>query len=160
MIKKISIYPEKCTGCRLCELGCSFKKTGEFNPNYSRVRVSIFGEEAFYIPILCTQCDEAWCLRACPSGAIYRDYGLRVVKVNKEKCVGCRMCTMACPFGTIYYYPPEGKAIKCDECDGQPECVIFCPTGALLYEEESIPSRRKRIETAKKIESSSKEVQP
>ncbi|MGB9630082.1 MAG: 4Fe-4S dicluster domain-containing protein [Thermodesulfobacteriota bacterium] len=159
-MKKISIYPEKCTACRLCELGCSFKKTGEFNPNHSMVRVSIFGEEAFYIPILCTQCDEAWCLRACPSGAIYRDYRFKTVKINKEKCVGCRMCTMACPFGTITYSEREGKAIKCDECDGKPECVLFCPTGALVYEEESTPTRRKRMETAKKIESSSKEVQP
>ena len=157
--KKITVYPEKCTACRLCELGCSFKKTGEFNPTASRVRVFIFGEDAFYTPIICTQCDEAWCLKACPSGAISRDYGARVVKVNPERCVGCRMCTLACPFGTITYFAPEGKAIKCDECDGQPECVLFCPTGALAYEEESTPTRIKRMGTAKKLESSSKEVQ-
>jgi Fe-S-cluster-containing hydrogenase component 2 len=70
------------------------------------------------------------------------------------------MCTLACPFGTITYYAPEGKAIKCDECDGHPECVLFCPTGALAYEEESTPTRLKRKETAKTLQSSAKEVQP
>ncbi len=160
MNKKISVYPDKCTACRLCELGCSFKNTGEFNPTASRIRVSMFGEDAFYAPILCTQCDEAWCLKACPSGAISRDHGAKVVKVDRNRCVGCRMCTLACPFGTITYYAPEGKAIKCDECDGQPECVLLCPTGALAYEEESTPTRLKRKETARKLESSSKEVQP
>jgi Fe-S-cluster-containing hydrogenase component 2 len=60
----------------------------------------------------------------------------------------------------ISYYAPEGKAIKCDECDGHPECVLFCPTGALAYEEESTPTRLKRKETAKTLQSSAKEVQP
>ena len=160
MFKKLSVYPEKCTGCRLCELGCSFKQTGEFNPAYSRVKVCIFGEDAFYTPIVCTQCDEAWCMKACPSGAISRDYGARVVKVNKERCVGCRMCTLACPFGTITYYALEGKAIKCDECDGQPECALFCPTGAIAFQEESTPTRLKRMETARKLQSASQEVLP
>jgi len=159
MNKKISVYADKCTGCRLCELACSFKKTGEFNPTASRVRVSIFGEDAFYAPIVCTQCDRGWCLKACPSGAISRDDGARVVRVNPERCVGCRMCTLACPFGTITYFTPEGKAVKCDECDGRPECTLFCPTGALVYEEESTPTRLKRTEVARKLEFSSKEMQ-
>jgi anaerobic carbon-monoxide dehydrogenase iron sulfur subunit len=155
----ISVYPERCTACRLCELACSFKKTGEFNPTSSRVRVSIFADEFFQTPIVCAQCDEAWCMKACPSGAISRDYGGRVVKVDWEKCVGCCMCTLACPFGSIAYFAPELKAIKCDECDGQPECVLFCPTGALKYEEEAAPARLKRMRTAKRLGSCSGEIQ-
>jgi carbon-monoxide dehydrogenase iron sulfur subunit len=158
MGKRIAIYPERCTGCRLCELSCSFKKTGIINPGYSRVRVSIFGEEAAFIPILCSQCEDAWCLKVCPSGAISRDAGDKVVRVDPERCVGCRMCTMACPFGTITYDSPLGKAVKCDECDGHPECVDFCPTGALNYEEESVAPRWKRMEIAKKLLSASKET--
>lgn len=159
MGKRISIYPEKCTGCRLCELGCSFKKTGIFNPNYSRVRVSAFGAEAFYMPIVCRQCEDAWCLRVCPSGAIFRDPRDKVIRIDTERCVGCRMCVMACPFGTVTYYSPQGKAIKCDECDGNPQCVLLCPNGALAYEEESAAPQGKRMKIAKTILSAAKEIE-
>lgn len=152
--RKMTVYPERCTACRICELVCSFKKTGRFNTAASRIRVSILEVEGFYTPILCTQCDEAWCLKACPSGVISQDFDTRVLKVDRERCVGCRMCTLACPFGAITYYSEEGKAIKCDECGGQPECILFCPTCALVYEEESTPMRMKRMAIAKRLQTS------
>lgn len=158
MGRRLTIYPEKCTGCRLCELGCSFNKTGVFNAVYSRVRVSAFGMEAFYMPIVCSQCEDAWCLRACPSGSIFRDSKDKVVKIDAERCVGCRMCMMACPFGTVTFHPAEGKAIKCDECSGDPQCAKLCATGALVYEEESAAPQAKRTKTAKKILAGAKEA--
>ena len=159
MGRRLTIYPEKCTGCRLCEFACSFNKTGLFNAMYSRVRVSAFGMEAFYIPIVCRQCEDAWCLRACPSGSIFRDPKDKVVKIDEERCVGCRMCIMACPFGAVTFYAPHGKAIKCDECDGDPQCAKICAIGALTYEEESAEPRAKRTKTARKILSGVREAQ-
>jgi Fe-S-cluster-containing hydrogenase component 2 len=66
---------------------------------------------------------------------------------------------MACPFGTVTYYPPQGKAIKCDECDGHPQCVLLCSTGALAYEEESAVPQGKRMKTARKLLSAAKEME-
>lgn len=158
MSKTLNVYPDKCTSCRLCELACSYKKTGEFSPIYSRIEVNLFHEEAFYIPITCTQCAEAWCLHACPSRALYLDPEKAVVQINEERCVGCRICILACPFGVITYDAVTGKVVKCDYCDGDPECVKFCPTGALAYEEEPKSARFKRIETARKLLNAYKEV--
>lgn len=157
MEKSLNVYPEKCNSCRLCELVCSFKKTNDFNPARSRIQLSVFPEEAFYIPVVCPQCAEAWCVDTCPNRAISRDTESGVVRVDEERCVGCRMCTLACPFGLITYDPVTSKAVKCDYCGGDPECVRFCPTGALAYEREPQPTRIKRGETAKRLLASYKE---
>ena len=106
----------------------------------------------------CTQCKEAWCLAACPSAAISRVAESGVVQVDDNRCVGCKMCTLACPFGVIAYNPSTGKAIKCDHCDGTPVCVQMCPTGALAYEDEQRPARSKRSEVARKLADAVKEV--
>jgi Fe-S-cluster-containing hydrogenase component 2 len=48
-------------------------------------------------------------------------------------CVGCKVCTIACPFGTVNYNADSGKVIKCDLCGGNPACAEACPTGAITY---------------------------
>jgi len=111
----------------------------------------MFPEDVFYIPLTCTQCAEAWCIDACPAGAISRNLQKNVVLIDDDKCVGCKMCIYACPFGVITYYPPANKAIKCDHCDGHPECILFCPSGALHYEQVTEPAAAKREETGKKL---------
>ena len=73
MAKTLVSHPERCTACRACELACSMKHYGEFNPSRSRIQVNIFLEEAVYIPTACTQCDQAWCAKICPTNAIVRD---------------------------------------------------------------------------------------
>ena len=50
-----------------------------------------------------------------------------------DVCVGCKVCTIACPFGTVNYNADTGKVIKCDLCGGDPECAKACPTGAITY---------------------------
>jgi Fe-S-cluster-containing hydrogenase component 2 len=47
--------------------------------------------------------------------------------------VGCKVCTIACPFGTVNYNQATGKVIKCDLCGGNPACAQACPTGAITY---------------------------
>lgn len=134
-MKGLSIHPQKCTGCVQCELACSYVKTGTFRPARSLIRVHIFDELASYSPYTCFQCREAWCMTACPTNAIAinADTGAKVVL--EQPCVGCGLCSIACPFGTVFYNPDTHKAYKCDLCSGQPACALACPTGAIEYAE-------------------------
>ncbi|GLI39902.1 4Fe-4S dicluster domain-containing protein [Geobacter hydrogenophilus] len=144
MEKLIRIEPSKCIGCKSCELACSFKHRGEFAPSKARIVNAVFVEEAQFITVTCMQCDEPWCLKACPKGAIAKDAATGVVTVDELKCVGCRTCVSACPFGMIKYLPETRKADKCTLCAPDvPECVIFCPTHCLTFSEEDTPLRGK-----------------
>lgn len=140
MSKALKITPEKCTGCMQCELACSWVQTGTFAPSKSVIRVNIFDELASYAPYTCFQCEEAWCMNACPTNAIaiQPDTGAKVVV--SEACVGCSLCTIACPFGTVFYDPGTSKATKCNLCEGDPACVRACPTQAIEYEEVTGPN--------------------
>jgi Fe-S-cluster-containing hydrogenase component 2 len=131
MANSLKIIPEKCTGCMQCELACSWVQTGLFQPSRSVIRVNIFDEEASYAPFTCFQCDESWCMQACPVNAIAIDpvHGARIVL--DQVCVGCHLCTIACPFGTVFTLPASDKASKCNLCGGQPACATACPTGAI-----------------------------
>lgn len=133
MEKSLHIAAEKCTGCLQCELACSFEKEGVFNPSRSRIKVFLFHDEAKFVPYTCTQCAEAWCQQTCPVDAIYSESANNAKIVNEAACVGCKVCTIACPFGTINYNVSSGKVEKCDLCDGNPACARLCPTGAISF---------------------------
>lgn len=133
MQKSLLIDPAKCTGCRQCEMACSFEKEGVFNPAKSRIRVFDFHNDAKFVPYTCTQCDEAWCKSACPVEAITLDAATGAKVVNDNTCVGCKVCTIACPFGTVNYNVDSGKVDKCDLCAGDPACAKACPTQAIVY---------------------------
>jgi len=133
MQRSLVIEPSKCTGCYQCALACSFAKEGRFLPSKSRIRVFQFHEEGKVVPFTCTQCAEAWCQQVCPVDAISADPLTGAKVVSENLCVGCRLCTIACPFGTVNYDQQTGKVIKCDLCDGRPACVDACPTGAISY---------------------------
>lgn len=133
MQKALSILPDKCTGCMQCELACSYEHEGVFNPARSRIRVFHFHDEARYVPYTCTQCAEAWCQMACPVEAIQINPQTGAKEVVENLCVGCKVCTIACPFGTVNYNPASGKVVKCDLCGGDPACARYCPTGAITY---------------------------
>jgi len=135
MTKMLNIIPEKCTGCMQCELACSWVQTGTFAPSQSLIRVYVFDEEASYAPYTCLQCDEAWCMTACPVNAIAVDESGGAKVVMEELCVGCHLCTIACPFGTVFTLPKTAKASKCNLCGGDPACVTACPTDAIEFVE-------------------------
>jgi anaerobic carbon-monoxide dehydrogenase iron sulfur subunit len=135
MIKALNIFPDRCTGCMQCELACSWVQTGSFAPSKSVIRVNVFDEEASYAPYSCLQCDEAWCMNACPVNAISIDPQTGAKVVIDSLCIGCHLCTIACPFGTVYTLPQSGKASKCNLCGGDPACAIACPTQAIVYGE-------------------------
>lgn len=133
MQRSLRIDAQKCTGCMQCELACSFDKLGLFNPARSRIKVFHLHEEGRCVPYTCTQCSDAWCQNACPVGAISTDAATGAKRIDEQRCVGCRVCTIACPFGTVRFDRVSGKAVKCDLCAGEPACVQACPTGALAY---------------------------
>lgn len=131
--KSLLIDPAKCTSCLQCEMACSLEHTGAFNPARSRIKVFEFEHGARSIPYTCTQCAEAWCLHACPVGALTRNLVTGAVELSESLCVGCKACTVACPFGTINYVTQTGKVAKCDLCGGDPKCASACPTDAIVY---------------------------
>jgi len=133
MQRSLHINPEKCTGCVQCELACSYDNEGVFNPSKSRIKVFKFHDEGRFVPYTCTQCSDAWCQQACPVDAITVDAATGAKIVNDATCVGCKVCTIACPFGTVNYNADTGKVIKCDLCGGDPECVKACPTDAITF---------------------------
>ena len=141
MKKEIRVRPEKCTGCRICELICSSGKHNEFNPKRSRIRIVKMERFFIDIPTVCRQCDKPFCLKSCESGAIAKKID-GVVIIDKEKCVGCEECIAACPFNAIFMDPVEHKAIVCDLCGGDPKCVQWCPTEAITWQD--IPSKGRK----------------
>jgi Fe-S-cluster-containing hydrogenase component 2 len=133
MLKSLQIEPEKCTGCLQCEMACSYQATGLFNTSVSRIKIFTFHEEGRFVPYTCTQCAEAWCMHACPVEAIVINEATGAKEVLDDICVGCKVCTIACPFGTVNYLQASGKVYKCDLCGGDPECAKACPTQAITY---------------------------
>ena len=133
MQKALHIDANKCTGCMQCEMACSAENYGSFNIAKSRIKVFNFEEAGRKVPYTCTQCAEAWCLHACPVEAIKLDAATGAKVVLEAVCVGCKVCTIACPFGTINYVQDTGKVQKCDLCGGDPACATACPTGAITY---------------------------
>ena len=137
MQKSLLIDPDKCTSCLQCEMACSFEHEGSFNPARSRIKIFEFEHGKRAVPYTCTQCAEAWCVHACPVEALVRNPETGAVEVKDDVCVGCKVCTIACPFGTVNYNPDTGKVIKCDLCHGDPKCAEACPTDAIVYVDSS-----------------------
>lgn len=133
MQRSLLITPEKCTGCLQCEMACSYENEGTFNPARSRIKVFTFHHEGRFVPYTCTQCADAWCMNACPTDAIQINAETGAKEVHEKLCVGCKVCTISCPFGTVNYNQATGKVVKCDLCGGDPACAKACPTQAITY---------------------------
>lgn len=91
--------------------------------------------KAFFVPKLCNQCDNPACVQVCPVGATY-ETGDGVVLVDRDWCIGCGYCIMACPYGVRFFHPEHRVADKCNFCyhrisNGmQPACVDSCAFAA------------------------------
>jgi len=143
MAKQLMIKPEKCLGCRSCELICSFAREYAFNPRSAAVTVMIYEKAAISVPVMCLQCEDACCIKVCPVKAMHREPD-GTVKCDTAKCIGCKMCVNACPLGNASFSPTLRRIVKCEQCDGDPQCVKYCPSGCLIYTDEADALGRKR----------------
>jgi electron transport protein HydN len=107
-----------------------------FNPRLFMVKTAKLSA-----PVQCRHCENAACKQACTSGAISIKDG--AVVINTAKCIGCKNCVIACPFGAVEIVETaevanDGTnrkvANKCDLCAGvadKPSCTRVCPTETL-----------------------------
>ena len=95
-----------------------------------------------HFPRSCLHCETPACVTVCPTGASYKRAEDGIVLVDEDKCIGCKLCSWACPYGAREYSHVEGVMKKCTLCvdriynqnlaeeDRQPACVQACPTRA------------------------------
>jgi electron transport protein HydN len=144
--------PNLCIGCTTCTIACVISH--QENSNYELTakdftpRLKVIKNVDVSTPVLCRQCDDAPCAQVCPNNAIISEDGH--IKVIQERCIGCKTCVIACPYGAMTVvsstvekdsesalFKSEKKtaqALKCDLCahsEAGPACIRACPTNAL-----------------------------
>ncbi|MBM3291055.1 4Fe-4S dicluster domain-containing protein [Candidatus Bathyarchaeota archaeon] len=135
-MKRIVVKVESCTGCKTCELVCSFGHSHKFSPSISRIRVIKDDEIGMDYPVMCHQCSGCSILSNCPTKAVSQKNN-GVIFVDYSKCISCGNCVKACKYSAIKIY--ENKPIICDLCENIPKCVLKCPTKALIFENANEP---------------------
>ena len=135
---------DHCTGCKGCEIACKNENNIPLGERWNRLLLcGPYGEFAnlsqYYLPVMCQQCVDAPCVNVCPTGASYRDPDTNVVLVDKEKCIGCKYCMMACPYGVRDWNKAESVVEKCTLCQHltaageKPQCVKVCSVQCRFY---------------------------
>ena len=109
------------------------------------LETEVKGTKTVHFPKSCLHCDDAPCVTVCPTGASYKREEDGIVLVNAETCIGCKLCSWACPYGAREYDETAGVMKKCTLCvdkiynenlpeeDRVPACVSSCPTGARSF---------------------------
>jgi Fe-S-cluster-containing dehydrogenase component len=162
----MGIEVDKCIGCNRCAEACKAENDVPDEPFYFRTwveryvitrddtfveAISVKGRSTregpqddrdvlrtFFVPKLCNHCANPPCVQVCPVGATFATED-GVVLVDKERCVGCRYCIQACPYGMRYLHPKTRTADKCTFCYHRvvkglaPACVEVCPTQARIF---------------------------
>lgn len=151
---------DTCVGCQACVTSCKEWNTGghmapltDLNPYgadadgvwFNRVHTyehSESGGRTVHFPRSCLHCDTPACVTVCPTGASYKRASDGIVLVDEDKCIGCQLCSWACPYGAREFDLAVGVMKKCTLCidriynenleldDRVPACVAACPTGA------------------------------
>jgi len=152
-MKEIFVRLDRCVGCHTCEIACAVEHSASKSlfaaiaeTPVPRKRLYVEYAVGHKVPLLCRHCEDAPCVRACRTGALTQDPITRHVTHDPEKCIGCWMCTMVCPYGVIGRQAEARIAVKCDLCPDrdEPACVASCPTKALVYAEEPVFSKTRR----------------
>jgi Fe-S-cluster-containing dehydrogenase component len=153
-----------CVGCHACAVACKeWNDGGQFGPlpdenPYGREPLGVWFNRVHsydvepvektkpamtvHFPRSCLHCETPDCVTVCPTGASYKRAEDGIVLVDEDKCIGCKLCSWACPYGAREYSETRGVMQKCtlcvdriynesfDEYDRQPACVMACPTRA------------------------------
>lgn len=152
---------DTCVGCQACVTSCKEWNTGghmapltDLDPYGGNVdgvwfnRVHSYEHETggcsrtVHFPRSCLHCEQAACVTVCPTGASYKRSSDGIVLVDEDKCIGCKLCSWACPYGAREFDSDVGVMKKCTLCvdriynenlvpeDRVPACVAACPIGA------------------------------
>jgi len=167
---------DTCVGCQACATSCkewnTLGRSGPLSDSdaygadpggvwLNRVHTYEVGigpeSRTVHFPRSCLHCEQAACVTVCPTGASYKRVEDGIVLVNPDLCIGCKLCSWACPYGAREYDQVDGTMKKCTLCvdriynetmveeDRVPACVRACPTGARhfgdLGDPASQPSR-------------------
>jgi anaerobic dimethyl sulfoxide reductase subunit B (iron-sulfur subunit) len=156
MSKQLAFYVDisKCTGCKACQIACKDKNNLPIGIRWRRVFQYEGGDwvqaadgswlpssvYAYFVSSACAHCQDPICMKVCPTKAIHkRDDG--IVLIDDTKCIGCRYCEWACPYGAPQFNENIGVMTKCNMCydlvdNGQrPACVDACPYRAMDFGE-------------------------
>jgi len=134
MAKVIYMDLSRCINCRACEVACEREHAG-----HSNMFVQVIDEQ-YAMPLNCRHCEESFCTAVCPTQAVHRETTDAVI-ITPMKCIGCTLCTIACPFGSVWPDRVNRIARKCDLCIHrteiglEPACVTTCSARALQFGE-------------------------
>ncbi|MGL4429390.1 MAG: 4Fe-4S dicluster domain-containing protein, partial [Silvania sp.] len=154
---------QQCIGCRACEVACVMAHHDEqhpLNPRHFTPRITVVKEGNRHSAVACHHCENAPCAQSCPNGAIARTRDS--VQVDSQKCIGCKACVVACPFGTmeIVTSAEAATAQKCDLCLDRPQgpaCVENCPADALS---RVTPDSLNQLARTRRLRTARHEAQP
>jgi Fe-S-cluster-containing dehydrogenase component len=140
LAKKFFMDPQRCIGCRACMAACQ-----ECDTHRGVSMIFIDTLDTFWSPqtspTVCMHCVNPPCANVCPADAIKSDERGVVMSALPDRCIYCRNCLYACPFGIPKYQAQSALMIKCDQCYDRssvglkPWCAQVCPTRALDYGE-------------------------
>ena len=162
MRKVIVADARKCYACLSCVIECSYRRAGA-DPdeplnaeNFCKAGCDVQAVGTEPVPLFCNHCEDAPCVTVCPTGAMHRASEEGPVLLTIERCIGCKACIVACPFGMVRLMPDGTAMIKCDLCADRtarglnPACVDACPSGALELKEldEVVADARQRAAAA------------
>ena len=142
---------EHCIGCNACTIACKAENNTPVGVDYNRVIEIETGDfrdaqktpnvGVSFVPMPCMHCGLPACLAACPVGAITKRKEDGIVLINKDKCIGCRYCAWACPYGAPQFNAEAKVMEKCTLCvqrvdkGQQPACVTTCPAKVRFFGE-------------------------
>ena len=137
---------KKCIGCRSCFVACKSENNTPLRTDWRYVVERESGTyptpKREFISLACNHCDDPACMKSCPVDAISKRASDGIVLIDQDKCIGCRYCMFACPYGAPRIDTDTGKVSKCTMCVHRqdagltPACATACLTGAIQFVED------------------------